>query len=167
MPAAGLVTSGRSREPARSLISSQISKKKPEQKLRLSKQLGEGLYLPVQLAAQDARQAEDARTEQQDAAGLRSRGLGLAGEREGFPAPSTIAIIDTALPEVASRRTAGDPAVRDVPRLRSIVGGVGGIADGEPVRVAGCHGCGGNTNLNVVNAITVSVGKEEGAVTSI
>src|ERR1039458_5372416 len=78
MPAAGLVTSGRSREPARSLISSQISKKKPEQKLRLSKQLGEGLYLPDQLAAQDARQAEDARTEQQDAAGLRSRSSATA-----------------------------------------------------------------------------------------
>src|ERR1019366_4532205 len=159
MPAAGLVTSGRSREPARSLISSQISKKKPEQKLRLSKQLGEGLYLPVQLAAQDTRQAEDARTEQQDAAWLRSRAGGAAGEREGFPAPSTIAIIDTATPAVASRRTAAT-AVRDVPRIQKIVAGVGGIAYGEPVRVAGCHGCGGNTNLNVVNTPTVAVGEE-------
>jgi len=33
---------------------------------------GKGLYLPGQLAAQDARQAEDARTEQQNAAGLRN-----------------------------------------------------------------------------------------------
>src|ERR1017187_6964257 len=99
------------------------------------------------------------------------RGRRGPGDRERFatedyPVLDTITKIGTALPEVANRRTAGT-AVRDVPCLRSIVAGVGGIADGEPVGVAGCHGCGGNTNLNVVNAITEDVSKEQGAVTSI
>src|ERR1019366_6798188 len=100
--------------------------------------------LNVQLAAQYASEAENARTEQQDAAGLRDRGAaigaGAAGgaDRGGFPAESTIAKVGSALPEVANRRTAAT-AVRDVPPLRAIGAGVGSIADGEPVGAAGCH----------------------------
>ena len=65
--------------------------------------------------------------------------LVVAGaQREGFAAESAVTKVGAALPEVASRRAAGT-AVRDVPRLRTIAGGVGGIANGEPVRGAGCQ----------------------------
>jgi hypothetical protein len=64
-----------------------------------------GLYLSAQLAAQNAGKTEDARTEQQNAARLRS-GAGVgAAQREGFPAGSAITKIGAALPEVASGRT--------------------------------------------------------------
>ena len=48
------------------------ARNRPERKLRPSKTWGKGQQLAVHLAAQDAHETEDARTEQQDAAGLRS-----------------------------------------------------------------------------------------------
>src|ERR1019366_1875113 len=80
-----------------------------------------GFKLAGHLAAQYASQAEDARTEQHDAAGLRSvGGRRSAAEREGFAAESAVTKIGSALPEVTSRRTAAT-AVRDVPPFRAIV----------------------------------------------
>src|ERR1019366_8874495 len=102
------------------------------------------LRLTVQLAAQYASDAKDARTEKQDTAGLRDRGAAIgagaaaSADREGFAADSAAAIVGSALPEVASRRTA-DRVTRYVPPLRAIGAGVGSIADGEPVDAAGCH----------------------------
>ena len=82
---------------------------------------GRVLYLPGQLAAQDARQAEDARTQQQNAAWLRSRS-GLAGaEREGFPAITTPALLDTTYRELARRGTVVDvPPVK--PGAKAVIG---------------------------------------------
>ncbi len=56
------------------------TKNRPERKLRPERTWGKGrVELPGQLAAQDASEAEDARTEQHDAAGLRSRTGGAGG----------------------------------------------------------------------------------------
>ena len=92
-----------------------------------------------QPSSDDRNQAENARAQQHHGARLWTRPAGAAVQREGFAADAAVAKIGTALPEVASRRAA-ETAVRDVPRLRTIAGGVGGIADGEPVRVTGVTG---------------------------
>ena len=139
------------------------------------------MRLTNQLAVQHASETEDAGTKENDAAGLwglrtaiardTAAAAAAAGDREGFPAESAVAsnscYKDAAVvPEVANCRSSGT-AVRDVPRLRTIAGSVGGIADGKPVRVAGCQKKDARKeSRNIVNAITEAVGKEQKTVTS-